>query len=333
MEKQTKISTILITLFLVLSVSVFSMSVVARDTLHTSSTSSTAITIHSDMIRIDDFSAIYSWYWFYPITGNNHLWLEEPLMCYGAESPVWLSEGNVIQEYNTSTGSPDTWYDAVIKLNLDSDLQDDINVTRSIMVPSGQKYFFVRYTIENINGSDLDNFSIFQGVDYDVDDSYDNDEGGYDADDDFVWAHDTGSDGTYVGFTGERTSAHHSVDNYSVMWRELETGSLTDANNYSGNVGVGLEWDLGTLHDGQQIELIVKFAFANNYSELGNMLIPPSVESSNLSGDTQDIFQPGESVFAEGSGYIPNTRYRGCPTITLYPQIASYPHITKTVKL
>jgi hypothetical protein len=42
------------------------------------------------------------------------------------------------------------------------------------------------------------------------------------------------------------------------------------------------------------------------------MLAPPSVESSNLSGDTQDIFQPGESVFAKGSGYIPNTRYDLC---------------------
>jgi hypothetical protein len=179
-------------------------------------------------------------------------------MSYGANDPVYLGSGTVHQTYPT-TGVPDVWYDAIVGLDLDDDESDDINVTRSIMVPSGQKYFVVKYCIENINGSDLANFRLFQGVDYDVASGPD-DEGGYA--DDFVWAHDLDdSYGTYVGFSGDIPSDHHSVGYSDYMWNDLETGSLNDANYYYGDPGVGMQWDLGTLNASDTICLNVTFFF------------------------------------------------------------------------
>ena len=196
---------------------------------------------------------------------------EEPLMSYGINDPVYLSEGFVSQYY-PDTGTPGTWYDAVIRLDLDGDPPEDVEVTRSIIVPSGEKYFLVKYNIENINGSELANFRLFQGVDYDAGDGGTNDEGGYAAD--FVWEHDLDDGyGTYVGFTGDTSSAHHSVDYYDDMWDDLETGSLNDAIYNDDDPGVGMEWDFGALDTGESVVLTVKFAFADTYNELEDILV------------------------------------------------------------
>ena len=308
MNKQTKIRAILLMLIMALSVSAFVMPVIAKDPPHAPA-GSASITIDNGIMNITDFGETYSYGWYY--RGDDHTYLEEPLMSYGTNDPVFLSNGSVSQWYPDS-GVPGTWYDAFIELDLDGDNTDDINVRRSIMVPSGEKYFLVRYTIANIKGSALDNFSVFEGVDYDV--CYDiNDEGGYNnTDDDFVWAHDLGGSDVCVGFTGDRSSDNHSVDDQWDMWIDLETGSLNNANSYIGDVGVGMEWDFETLYEDTQIELIVKFAFADSCSELEDILAPATpvtVESALLSGTPQDTFLIGNPVYAIGSGYAAITTY------------------------
>jgi hypothetical protein len=308
MLKQTKISAILLMLIMALSISAFVMPVIAKDPPHTPA-GSASITIDNGIINITDFGETYSYGWYY--RGDDHTCWEEPLMSYGTNDPVFLPDGCVSHLYPDS-GVTDTWYDAFIELDLDGDNTADINVSRSIQVPSGEQYFLVRYRIENINGSALDNFRVFEGVDYDVCENI-NDEGGYNnTDDDFVWAHDLGGSGVCVGFTGDRSSANHEVSSHSTMWSHLASGSLNNANNYDGDVGVGMEWDFGTLHDGQQVELIVKFAFANSCSELEDILAPATpvtVESALEPGTPHDTFQIGDPVYAIGSGYAAGTGY------------------------
>jgi len=128
------------------------MPVIAKDKAPTPG-GSADIAIDNGIINIDAFGETYSGddVWLYP--GVSNAYYEGPLMSYGANDPVYLSDGAVHQLY-PDTGVPDVWYDAIVGLDLDGDESDDINVTRSIMVPSGQKYFVVKYCIENINGSD-----------------------------------------------------------------------------------------------------------------------------------------------------------------------------------
>jgi len=260
---------VFIAAILAISVFAFAMPVVAKDPPHIPAGSAT-IAIDNGIIDIDVFGETYSGYNVWLYRGGSNAYYEEPLISYGTNPPVYLSYGTVHQLY-PATGNPDVWYDATVGLDLDGDASDDINVTRSIMVPSGQKYFLVKYCIVNIKGSDLTNLRFFQGVDYDAGDAGAWDEGGYAED--FVWTHDLDDGyGTYVGFTGDRTSDHHSVDGFSEMWSDLVAGSLNDANYYNGDVGVGLEWDLGTLRAGETVCLTVKFAFADSYDELRNML-------------------------------------------------------------
>ena len=271
MDNKKKGIGIFIAAIMVISVLAFAMPVVAKDPPHVPVGSAT-IAIDNGIINIDVFGETCSGLDVWLYRGGSNAFYEEPLMSYGTNLPVYLSDGTVHQFY-PATGNPDVWYDAIVGLDLDGDASDDINVTRSIMVPSGQKYFVVKYCIENINGSDLTNFRFFQGVDYDAGDAGTDDEGGYAYD--FVWTHDLDDGfGTYVGFTGDRTSDHHSVDEYTEMWNDLEAGSLNDANYYNTDVGVGLEWDLGNLHDGETECLNVTFFFRDQEPAQAPILTP-----------------------------------------------------------
>jgi len=57
------------------------------------------------------------------------------------------------------------------------------------------------------------------------------------------------------------------------MWSDIASGTLNDANYYGGDVGVALEWNLGTLNSGETKCLTVKFAFADDYHELKSILV------------------------------------------------------------
>ena len=230
-----------------------------------------SITINNGVILIDfgeNWSGFDVWYY----RGGSNAYYEEPYFSYGSYDPVGLSNGTVYTSY-PAIGYPNTWYNAIIGLDLDGDNIEDINVTRSIMVPINTKYFLVRYCIENI-GESLDNFRVFQGVDYDAGNAGVGDEGGYDSSGDFVWTHDLDDGlGTYVGFKGSLPSTHHDVDYYYSMWKDTANGTLNDANYYVGDVGVALEWNLGTLNSGEMKCLTVKFAFADDYHELKSILV------------------------------------------------------------
>jgi hypothetical protein len=206
--------------------------------------------------------------WLYP-DGYSNVYEEIPFMSYGGNVPRALYSGTFIQCYPI-TGTPGNWYEAIIDLDLDGGAPD-VEVHRDVMVPSGESYFLARYTIMNIKNSSLPDFRLFQGVDYDVAVLFTDDEGGYDRND-FIWEHDLGSIGTYVGFTGDSPSAHHDVNFFNSMWIDVASGNLNDADYYKGDTGVALEWDLGNIQPGSSASVTVTFAFAPSYDELAYVL-------------------------------------------------------------
>jgi hypothetical protein len=271
-------------LALVLSVSIVGAGVAAAK--DPPLTSPAYIAIDNGVINIDGFGEVDSCcgVWQYPASVSN-CWYEEPYLAYGGNPPVSLTGGFIASPY-PATGVPDVWYDATIDLDLDAGPGDDVTLTRSIMVPSGEKYFLVRYSVQNISGADLPGFRLFQAVDYDVAGDLAN-EAGYE-DCDFVWAHyQWGAPGTWVGFNSSRLSAGHSVDFPPLVDSQLAAGVLNNADYYSGDVGVALEWRLGTIHAGESRGLTVKFAFADTLPELKSRLCmqpPPNVPTMSLWG-------------------------------------------------
>jgi hypothetical protein len=135
-------------------------------------------------------------------------------------------------------------------------------------VPSGTKFFYVRCEIQSLRGV-LCDFRFFEGVDYDIAGTSDEDEAGYDVAGDYVWGHDVDV-GTWVGFKGNAMSAHHSVDYYDDMWDQVDAGVLNDSPYYADDIGVAMEWDSRALYWYKTITL--KFAFANSSDELNYLL-------------------------------------------------------------
>jgi len=138
-----------------------------------------SITINNGVILID-FGEDWSGYDVWDYRGGSNAYYEEPYFSYGSYDPVGLSDGTVYISYPT-TGYPNIWYNAIIGLDLDNDNVEDVNITRSIMVPINAKYFLVRYCIENVGDANLDDFRVFQGVDYDAGNAGIGDEGGYES--------------------------------------------------------------------------------------------------------------------------------------------------------
>jgi hypothetical protein len=232
------------------------------------------MTVDNGVIRLQWFGEVDAYAWYYP-PGTNNLSVELPLVGYGADpTNVPVGMGTVVAFY-PAAGVPGVWYDAVVLLDLDGDQSDEVAVTRSVMVPSGTKYFLVRYTLQNISGKALPDLRLLEYVDYDVGPTYTGDAAGYDSKD-FLWTHDV-SDGitNWVGFRGSAHSGAHSVDETGAVWQQVSVvGILNNANYYYGDPAVGMKWDFGTLADGDSAQLMVKFAFADSFDELGNLLAP-----------------------------------------------------------
>jgi hypothetical protein len=204
MDKRYLVIGFLIAAILALSVMTLALPAGAQDkTAPAVSPESADIEIDNGIIDID-FGELYTFalhdsYWYF--RGENVLDDEEPAISYGTNKPVWLGAGTVHQYY-PPVGSTGTWYSAIISLDLDGDEKDDVNVTRSIMVPGGEKYFVACYCIEVISDTYLDNLTLFQGVDYDIG-PFDKNIGGFDAEG-AVYVEDREDLRMVAGFFGNR---------------------------------------------------------------------------------------------------------------------------------
>jgi len=237
------------------------------------------IAINNRTININYFGELTSGInvWLYPDSYTN-CFQEEPFMSYGANLPVPLVNGTVTQCYPL-IGNTDTWYEAIVNLDLDGG-GADVEVHRSILVPSDQTHFLAKYTIRNIKGSTLPNFRFFNGVDYDLASSSSDDEGGYDQKD-FVWEHDLSGVGTYVAFKADRPSRHHDVNYYATMWNDIAAGALNDATYYAGDAAIAMEWPAGDLLPGSSMAITITFVFAPSFNTISSVLLPGSALEAN----------------------------------------------------
>ena len=142
--------------------------------------------------------------------------------------------------------------------------RDKLHVERRIQIAPGDgTYFKICYKLTNITDQPLENLRFFELVDFDIPwtGEHGDDVGWYDAQTDFVWVSD--ENWFQNGFTGNRKSSHHSVNNYSyVIDEDANDGELDDNNEAKYNdPGIGLQWDVGTLQPGQSWDLDVTFWF------------------------------------------------------------------------
>ena len=144
------------------------------------------------------------------------------------------------------------------------DFRNALRVERSIRIAPGDgTYFKVCYKVTNITDQPIADVRFFELVDFDIPwtGEHGDDIGWYDSLTDFVWVKD--ESWFQNGFTGNRPSSHHSVNQYYyVIFEDAGDGVLDDnAESSYNDPGIGLQWDAGTLQPGQTWDLDVTFWF------------------------------------------------------------------------
>lgn len=142
--------------------------------------------------------------------------------------------------------------------------RNKIHVERRIQIAPGDgTYFKICYKLTNITEQPLEDIRFFELVDFDIPwtGEHGNDIGWYDPQTDFVWVKD--ESWFQNGFTGNRKSDHHSVNNFSyVIDGDANDGNLDDNNESRYNdPGIGLQWNVGTLQPGQSWDIDITFWF------------------------------------------------------------------------
>jgi hypothetical protein len=168
----------------------------------------------------------------------------------------------------------------------------NIEVMRTIYIPSGsERYFTISYTLMNTGSSTLSDVRFFELVDYDIPYSpggY-NDNAWYDSESDFVWTEDQGY--FKSGFTGSIPSSNHGID---VCENEMVTddrdGELNNVDNMTGDVAVGLQYNIGDFAPGATWEITMTFWFGEPYPI--NPVDPPAEGSANVLIPATVVIEP-----------------------------------------
>ena len=166
-----------------------------------------------------------------------------------------LGEDSVVKKFGGEKNDPDNT--CIVRMN------QKVEVERKIQIaPENGTYFKICYKLTNITDQPLEDVRFFEVVDFDIPTGDPgNDIGWYDPRTDFVWVKD--EYWFQNGFTGNKKSDHHSVNNYSyVIWEDANDGTLNDNNesNYN-DPGIGLQWNVGTLQPGQSWDIDITFWF------------------------------------------------------------------------
>ena len=166
-----------------------------------------------------------------------------------------LGEDSVVKKFGGEKNDPDNT--CIVRMNQKIEIERKIEIA-----PENGTYFKICYKLTNITDQPMEDVRFFEVVDFDIPTGDPgNDIGWYDPRTDFVWVKD--ENWFQNGFTGNKKSDHHSVNNYSyVIWEDSNDGTLNDNNesNYN-DPGIGLQWNVGTLQPGQSWDIDITFWF------------------------------------------------------------------------
>ncbi len=155
--------------------------------------------------------------------------------------------------------------------------------------------------IYTIKTKRISRFSVkfYQGADFDVYYmSFWNDAGRYDPELNLLYQWDTRGH-PYVGIASLLKPTKYDVTYWWSMWNRIRGDSLANGTSYSGDVGVAFEWDLGTLHPGEERVVPVIIAAGSSLEELKsevaeglNFLAPkPYIEWVKVVPETPEMLE------------------------------------------
>ncbi|UXM84644.1 right-handed parallel beta-helix repeat-containing protein [Methanococcus aeolicus] len=149
----------------------------------------------------------------------------------------------------------------------------NLNITQKVIIRGNNKWFATIYYVKNPTTKNYNDLRFFQGMDWNFDGSYQNDNAYYNGSDDIVYGYDSNApvdNIQYGGFKSNIPSYAHDVNYYGYMWNDISNNNLNNASSYIGDAGTALSWSKNSLASGDIWVIPIIWGLGYNYSDMIN---------------------------------------------------------------
>lgn len=181
---------------------------------------------------------------------------------------------NTSQQITTQNTTPGGEIESVIVTRLDApETNYELSVVQKTIIRENNQWFATVYYVTNESAVNFDDglangggngVALLQGVDYNFNGSFNNDDAFYDGANDTVFGVDQDAVAPNIAYGGfsagtDTPSNAHGVDFYITMWNALQANDLGALNqtSFGGDASGALRWNLGTLAPGETAVLPV----------------------------------------------------------------------------
>lgn len=265
-----------------------------------------SIVIENEVYRID-VGETESGFWIWPVEIDNR----QTTTLYHELFALQAGDGDVLLSYNPTeiverfpdNGQPGEKYSCIIRYELGG---TELLVKRTVKMDESESTFTLKYDIQNVGSSTIDELNFYEHADFDNGSSdFFDDVGFYQASPEYVYTTD---DGEYGGFSGNQPSENHHVGPFPA-YDELRDGNLNNRDKYpetgSGDPVCILQWNLGTLEPNGTTSITLQYGGAFSQDGLErNVEQPDEIETDPPSSSLDLEFKNLRLVQT-----VENTRY------------------------
>ncbi len=178
---------------------------------------------------------------------------------YGNDGDFYWTGNYFLTEISRENVSANTVPNGMLESVIITEMQAqwsgyELNITQKTIIRDNKRWFATIYYLRNPTSNTYTNLRFFQGMDWNFNGDYYDDDSYYDSSNDVVYGYDSNAppgDIEYGGFRAEQPSSLHEVGHYGTVWTDILYDRLTNSSSYEGDAGTALAWDRDSLAPGE----------------------------------------------------------------------------------
>ncbi|GEM_PF-1339614 len=178
---------------------------------------------------------------------------------YGNDGDFYRTANYFLTEVRRENVSANTVPNGMLESVIITEMQAqwsgyELNITQKTIIRDNKRWFATVYYLRNPTSGTYTNLRFFQGMDWNFNGDYYDDDSFYDSTNDVVYGYDGNAppgEIEYGGFRAEQPSSLHEVDRYGTVWTDILYDRLTNSSSYYGDAGTALAWDRDSLAPGE----------------------------------------------------------------------------------
>lgn len=152
----------------------------------------------------------------------------------------------------------------------------ELNITQKIIIRDNYRWFATVYYIKNPTNKTFRDLKFFQGMDWNFNSDYLDDECYYDDTYDIVYGHDVINQPNnpsirkieYGGYKSILPSYEHEVNEYKKVWNSIKSGRLNNNSKFTRDAATALAWYKDTLGPNETWVVPIIWGLGFNFSDM-----------------------------------------------------------------